>query len=194
MIDTQQRVEIFSSVWKQGGLAVTGLVLTAACAAMAFGPFDPVEPGRLKQIIGYAGLIFFLPILAMHLLRTATLRGPVITFAPEGFRDTRLAAEFIPWVAIADLSLWRQTRQKFLILDVDHDVESGLTLTRVVRWSRGLNRAFGMHGLWVTPVGLRIGFDELVSFANAYWMAAKVRQETKQEAIGMSLTGKEVER
>jgi hypothetical protein len=78
-----------------------------------------------------------------------SVSGPVVTVTPEGIRDTRVAAEVIPWSAITGISTWQYRGQKIMVLAVDPATESGLTLTRIARWSRGANRALGADGLCI---------------------------------------------
>ena len=102
-----------------------------------------------------------------------TARGPVVTITPEGIRDTRIAADVIPWSAVQGITTWEHRRQKILVFDVDPAVESRLALSRIARWSRDTNRALGADGLCVSAQGLAIDHDTLLNTSLAYAQAAQ---------------------
>jgi hypothetical protein len=54
-------------------------------------------------------------------------------------------------------------------------VESQLTLTPTVKWTRGANRGLGIDGLWITPAGLKIDLDTLLETCRAYAQGARRR-------------------
>lgn len=116
--------------------------------------------------------------------RLLTRRGPVVTIGPQGIRDTRVAAEFIPWRAVRDITTWDITRldkvgqqlmalagQQVMVLAVDPAVEQTLTLTRLARWSRARNRRAGADGLCIASADLKTDYDTLLSTSRAYWQA-----------------------
>ena len=96
------------------------------------------------------------------------MRGPVITITQEGIRDRRVAAELIPWSAVRGIKIWEYRGQRVMVFAVDPTVETGLDLTRTVRWTRDANRSLGADGLCVTAQGLKIGFDDLLETTVAY--------------------------
>jgi hypothetical protein len=170
MIDTHRTVEIEASPIRMLGLAALGLVVTAVCAVLVV---PGVAPGR--ELIGYVSVAFFGALTLVHLWRTITIRGPVITISPEGIRDTRVAADLIPWSAINDISICQYRNQRIMVLAVDPTVEAGLRLTRIARWTRGANRSLGVDGLCVMTPELKIGFDELLTTTQAYAQASRSR-------------------
>ena len=107
------------------------------------------------------------------LWRLVLQRGPVITITPDGIRDTRVAAELIPWRAVQDISTWQYHRQKVMVLAVDPAVESRLTLTRLARWTRSANRALGADGLCIVSNELKISYASLLETSVAYAEAAR---------------------
>ena len=138
-----------------------GLAMTALAAAMAFRMSDDIKPGSLPELMGYVGLILFGFITIYTLWRVAATRGPVLTLTQTGIIDTRVAAEEIPWSSVRTLSTWTMHRQKILVLDIDPEVEAGLSLTRIARWSREPNKRLGADGLCVAARGLKIDHDRL---------------------------------
>jgi hypothetical protein len=168
MIDTHRSVEIEGSRVRMFGLAVLGLLMTALSGAIALRAFPNVPPGSFAEFAGYAGTVFFGACTVLILWRAFTEHGPVITITPDGIRDSRVAAELIPWSAVHDIKIWESNGQRVMVLAVDPAVEAGFSLTRIARWTRGANRALGADGLCVTAQGLKMGFDELLATSLAY--------------------------
>jgi hypothetical protein len=166
-IDTRRAVEIEASPVRTLGLAALGIIMTAASAMIAVHVI-PVPPGSYVEFAGYVGMVFFAACTVLIVWRTFTTHGPVVTIAREGIRDVRVAAEVIPWGAVHDVKIWESNGQRVMVLAVDPAVEAGLTLTRIARWTRGVNRALGADGLCVTAQGLKIGFDTLLATSLAY--------------------------
>ena len=162
MTNTAERIEIHASPWKHIVLVVLGIGMTATSAAVAVPLLPNVPPGSFGQFIGYIGTVFFGVCTVLIVWRAFSQHGPVVTIAPEGLRDIRIAAEFIPWNAIRSISVWSMNGQKSIILSVDPSVEEGLTLTRVVRWTRKANAALGADGLAMTAQGLKLGHSDLL--------------------------------
>jgi hypothetical protein len=185
MIDTRCTVEIEASPVRMLGLAALGLLMTALSAAVALRAFPNVRPGSFAEFCGYAGAVFFAACTALLLWRASTTHGPVVIITREGIRDTRVAAELIPWSALNDIAIWENRGQRVMVLMVDPAVETGLNLTRVARWTRGANRAFGADGLCVTAQGLKIGFDELLATSLSYaraWQSSAAAATTYGDA------------
>jgi hypothetical protein len=177
-IDTSRAVEIEASPLKQFGLIVISVVMAALCGAIVLGGFAKVQPGSFREFVCYVGLVFF-PLCGLLLLwRAVTMRGPTVTITPEGIRDVRVAAEFIPWRAIHNISVWKHRRQRFIVLAVDPAVEAGLDLTRMARWSRNGNRALGADGLFIGAGELKIGFDDLLATCLAFAQASQSAADT----------------
>jgi hypothetical protein len=187
-IDMRRGVEIEASPVRMLGLAALGLLMTALSAAIALRVFPNVPPDTFVEFCGYAGTMFFAACTLLILWRAFTTHGPVVTITWEGIRDSRIAAELIPWSAINDIAIWEYRRQRVIVLAVDPAVEAGLTLTRMVRWTRGANRALGADGLCVTAQGLKIGFDELfattMAYARAWHSGAAAPTDTIDHADG----------
>lgn len=86
----------------------------------------------------------------------ALTMGAAVTLAPEGLRDARIAAEFIPWRAIEAVSTYTIAGESFVIVAVAPVFEARLKLSAITRWTRGANRAIGADGLAIAPQGLAI--------------------------------------
>jgi hypothetical protein len=167
-MDTTGRIEFSASPLRMLGFGVLGLALSALSAGLAFRLFGGVEPGDPGQLIGFAGLIFFGLCTALILKRALSMKGAVVTIAPEGIRDVRVAAEFIPWSAVRRIATWRHSGQNVMVLAIDPAVEHALSLTRVARWSRSANARLGADGLCITANGLEVDYETLLATALAY--------------------------
>jgi hypothetical protein len=173
MIDTSRTLEIASSPWKLLALSVVGVLMTAGSASVAFRLLPDTTPDSFQELAAYFGTLFFGLCTGLALWRLVGQRGPVITITPDGIRDTRVAAELIPWRAVQDISTWALQGQKVMVLAVDPAVESRLTTTPIARWSRGANRVLGADGLCITAVGLKIDYKSLLQTSIAYAEAAR---------------------
>jgi hypothetical protein len=169
-------LEISQSPWRMIALAGLGILMTALSASIALHLLPNLHLSSFQELATYAGTVLFALATGFVVWRLLTVRGAVITISPEGIRDTRVAAEFIPWNAIAGISTWQYRGQKVLVLAVDPAVESRLTLTRIARWTRGPNRALGADGLCVTAAGLNIRYDELLKTCLAQFQSADINR------------------
>lgn len=161
-------VEIHQSPWKMIGMAVMGILGTAMCAVVAFHLLPNTHLTPLQELAVDAGTLLAPLATVAAVWRLLTVRGAVITIMPEGIRDTRVAAELIPWSAITGISTWQYNRQKTLVLAVDPAAENKLTLTRIARWTRAPNRALGADGLCIVATGLNISYDKLLRTCMAH--------------------------
>jgi hypothetical protein len=171
--ETAGIVEVRQSPLAMLGLIVVGFVLIALCAAMAFHRTLGMPASGFEEFVGYVGVVFFGLCTGVGLWRMLSVRGPVVTITPEGIRDTRVAAEVIPWSAITGISTWQYRRQKIMVLAMDPVAESRLSLTRMARWSREPNRALGADGLCIAVTGLNIKYDALLRTCLAYAQSRK---------------------
>jgi hypothetical protein len=144
--DSPQVIEIEGSPAKLLGLLGLGVLMTALSAAVAIPLLPGFRPNAFHQFVGYFGAVFFGACTVTIAWRLITAGGPVVTITPQGIRDTRVAAEFIPWGAIRKIHTWQFSGQKMMVLAIDPAIERQLTLTKAARWSRGANRALGADG------------------------------------------------
>jgi hypothetical protein len=146
-------------------LAGVGIVMTATSIAVFF---LPGAVSLVRIVIGGFGTVFFGLCTGVWLWRLFRWRTPVVTISPEGIRDTRIAAEMIPWSAVTGISTWQFSGQKVMVLAMRPDVEDRLGLARAAHWSRGANRALGADGLCVRAAGLKIDYDSLLQISKDY--------------------------
>ncbi len=169
-IDTSKTIEVRGSRLKLVLLGILGTAMTAGCAWVAWAGL--ASPGSFAQLAIWIGVPFFGLCTLIGLRRLFTAEHVVLMLSPEGIRDTRVAAEVIPWAAVRGLGTWAMQGQKVLVLDVDPEAEKRLTLTRMARWTRGANAKLGADGLCIAATGLEIGYDALLDAATAYTEAA----------------------
>jgi hypothetical protein len=165
-IDTSRRLEFHGSRGKLLGLALLGAGMTALSLWIVAGGLAPA--GSLAELAGYAGALFFGAATLVGCYRLATANRVMLTIAPEGIRDVRVADAFIPWTSVRSLSTWSMQGQQVLVVEVDPETEKNLPLTRLARWSRGANKSLGADGLCISPAGLGLSYDELLGLATQY--------------------------
>lgn len=170
--DSSRILEIPGAPWAMMKFFLMGLAMTALSAAVAF-PLLDGQPGVLRQFIGFAGVAFFGLATVIMLWRMLTSRGAIVTLAPEGIRDIRVARGFIPWSAIRNITTSRSFDQDVMVLAIHPSAEARLRLTLIARLTRGPNRGLGINGLCVTAHGLRINFSDLLATTRAYARAAQ---------------------
>lgn len=125
------------------------------------------------QAVGWFGVVFFGAMLAIAAWRLLTVSGPVITVSPRGVRDTRVAADIVPWSAIKSISTWSAYNQPAIVLSVDPAIERTLKLTRLARLTRRANAAVGADGLCIASQGLKMRHEALLETITAYWQRAR---------------------
>jgi hypothetical protein len=142
-------------------LAGLGVLMTGMSAIVGFELIPDMQPSYFTKAACMFGTVFFALCTLIALWRLLFGRGPVITISPQGIRDSRVAADVIPWSAIRTISTWEHTGQRVLVLNVDPAVERTLRLSMIAKYTRSANRALGADGLCVTAQGLKISYDEL---------------------------------
>ena len=166
-------MEIKGSRIKLIGLFLVGILMTATAAALAFHWLPGRRAGDNSVALGWFGLLFFGLCTAVILWRLLTVGRTVITITPRGIKDRRLSADILPWSGIQRLSTTCIKSQRFIVLAVDPSIEKRLRLALVARLSRGPNRMFGIDGLCISTVGLKVKHDTLFKECMARWQAAR---------------------
>lgn len=172
-IDTSRRIEIGMAPWQMLRLAGLGVLMTGLSAVVGLRLIGNVPPGGFGQFAGLVGVFFFGLCTVLILRRFTTMRGGVVTLAPEGIRDERIAKAFVPWAAIRRIHTWKSYGQSIMVLEIDPLVEAKLPLTRAVTWTRSANRRLGADGLCVSAQGLDVSYDRLLAMTTAYAEAAR---------------------
>lgn len=171
MIDTSRRVEIGMS-GRMLRLATLSMLLTGISAVMGLRLIGNMPPGGFGQLAALAGMFVF-GVCSFVLLRRFSAGGPVVTLAPEGIRDQRIATAFVPWTAIRRISTRERYGQRVMVLEIDPIAEAQLPTARAVTWLRFANARLGADGLCVSGQGLDVGYDELLAMTTHYAEAAR---------------------
>lgn len=165
ILQANDRLEIYESrvrlgFFLAGGLLATlaALFMTGACLGVLLGFLGPpptmarqIVPPTLALLMGVVGIIMFGLISLQSADRLFGPRRPVLFLSPDGFKDTRISPDWIPWSAIMSA---KDYRDNGLFLDVDPRVVSRLRINFVNRFMRTANRLFGYRGLWVAAFPL----------------------------------------
>jgi hypothetical protein len=175
MIDTTRTIDIARAPEELFLLMAFGVAMTAGSGALAFGLVP--DDAMFLRALGVIGLVVF----ALCTLAVAReLLGPsgsVITMSPQGIRDTRIAAETIPWSAVTDVSTLKYRYSRSVALSVKPAVEARLTFPLIVRCTRPINRAFGYDEIPISANCARTDFATLMAFTMAYWQAWRGQQK-----------------
>jgi hypothetical protein len=164
-VDTGNTVEIRASPFRLlllgcGGLAAA--VLSYAIARTYAGT------GSFREFIGWVGVVFCGLVVLVAVWRALRMRQPMLTLAPAGFRDIRIASQFIPWSAVENLSIWRYRNTKTVVVKVGESVWRDFPLSRMARWSRSANISLGVDGLAIGTVELPMKSEELLEMMAAF--------------------------
>ncbi|MFI0845516.1 hypothetical protein [Mesorhizobium sp. IMUNJ 23232] len=122
--------------------------------------FIRIASGLLAIVLG-AAAVFFVARIVGREFRT-------LVVAPEGFQDTNVATEFVPWAAVTSMSVapvYFQGRQHFHAIDVriKDSAWNSLTLTRSAESNK---RQSG--NMWVLRVGKERDFQSFLAMMRAY--------------------------
>jgi hypothetical protein len=164
-------IELHASPTRLLTLLVFSMMSTGMAAALAFQVFPNMPADPAAASAAWSGLLFFGFCSFVAIWRLYAQRKPLVTLSPQGLRDTRVAAEPIPWTAIRSISTWQMQRQMVMVVAVEPEVEQRLTLSRLARWTRDVNRRHGADGLVVSAHGLKVGFPALFYACRDYWEA-----------------------
>jgi len=161
-------VEFEYSSGKLIRLTALGILITAASVFVALS----AGPDLTGKFFGYFGILFFGAATVKSLWLFFRSSGPVVTISPEGIRDARIAAQRIPWTAVARISTWSYASQKAVVLDLKPGATEQLNLTLLARWTRIPNRLFGVNGFAIVAAGIETDYQTLlqtcVAYARAY--------------------------
>ena len=144
-----------------GGLLAGCVIFVALGAALVSGNLSRNGANDFHELTGYASIVFFGSVGILVAWKWMTQQRPVIELTSTGIRDTRIAAQEIPWIAIERMGVWEFQGQKCIILGVAPEVESRLELTAMVRRTRAANAALGADGLAISATGLTMKFQAL---------------------------------
>lgn len=140
----------------------------------------------LRRMLGCFGMAFFGVMTGKFVWALCRPGGPVLSVSRYGIRDLRIANEFILWESVADVSACRVGRQSFVVLRLTPAVEQRLLGADTAQAMLAANRALGIDGVAISPVGLATDFDELLETCSAYFAAANRSAGPAQRSSGAS--------
>lgn len=149
-----------------------GVLMTLLSASIAFDWLPYRSAGSYQQVIGDIGIALFGLATAKLIWAMCAAKGPVLFVSRFGFRDLRVADEFILWDSIAQVSACEIRKQRFVVLTITPALEKRLFATSTGQALLRANRAFGLDGIAISPGGLATDFEALVSTCTAYHAAA----------------------
>ena len=159
-IDPSRTLEIAASQARTFRQLLLGILLTLIAALLLAYEGDGAPPIAWFAAIIFGGFTFFV------LWRLVTMeRGPVVTISPRGIRDIRLAAEFLPWTAVRNIS----SHAKMMVLTVDPAAVARLTLSPAARTAH----AAGPKTFYIRAADLDTDFDRLLMMCAIYAETAK---------------------
>ena len=154
-------------------LLAGGLLLTALCATLAFNWQHAKDVTNFQIAICYLGAGFFGLATCKVLWTLISSRDPVVFVTRVGIRDIRIADDTIAWRSVRDISLFRYSSQKIVVLQVDpllaERFEGGF-LKRVLTL---LNKPIGADGVLVAG-GLTMDGEALFNTCKQYWTAGRL--------------------
>ncbi|MCB1521390.1 MAG: hypothetical protein KDJ37_12555 [Hyphomicrobiaceae bacterium] len=156
-------------------LTLLGIVMAGVSAAVAMVANSQSDGELFPKIAGTFGAVFFGLCTLIILSRMFSTRSPAITLTLQGWQDTRIAPEVVPWSVVRSVSSRSISNQTFVVVEIDPAYERRLRLTRMVRLTRRPNAMLGFDGLVVNPSGLDASHEELYSAFSDYLAAASGR-------------------
>lgn len=164
------------------GFALTMALLSAAIA------LDWIVGGEawLRRTVGYAGMACFGLVAAKFAWALFAERRPVLSVSRDGIRDLRIANEFILWESVTDVTACRVGRQNFVVLKLTPAVEQRLFCADTAQAMLAANRALGLDGIAISPLGLATDFDGLLATCSGYFAAARRAADPEQRSSGAS--------
>ena len=120
--------------------------------------------------VGAIGLAFVLTsICVFEAIRAIRGKRPVLTLTPDGFINTSIAPELVPWSAVEDMkivsaSFHGRERPVSIEIKIKDSVWNGLTLSRSARLIR-----YQSDTLWISDIGkVPDVFHAMRSYAHAH--------------------------
>src|SRR3981189_1611721 len=143
------------SVAKMLGRLVVAVVMTGACALVAFYAIPAVAPGSRAALLGAAGFVFF-GLVTIVIFLQSFRTGPVVEVRTSGLRDHRRSPDVIPWTALAKVSITSGGGRRLLALQFRAGTK--LRPSRLRRTVGQMNAAAG--GFSISMAGLDGSVDE----------------------------------
>ncbi|WP_422377045.1 STM3941 family protein [Roseibium sp.] len=132
------------------------------------GVFDAPGSEGDGQVLGIVCMAFFGGLGLFGAIRLLLKPDQAIEIGPEGIRDERISADWLPWAHITGISTWRSRGSSFIMLDLDETFEATLNQSVVYKAYRLANALVGAQGHCLNPMGFGVSFRDLQSIVLAY--------------------------
>lgn len=132
------------------------------------GMFDAPGSEGDGRILGIICMVFFGGLGLYGAIRLLLKPDLAIEIGPEGIRDERISADWLPWAHIIGISTWRSRGSSFIMLELDETFEAGLKKSAAYKAFKLANALVGAQGHCLNPVGFEVSFRDLRSVILAY--------------------------
>jgi hypothetical protein len=154
-----------------------GLSICLVLFALSLAPALMEKEVAADRYLGWAGVVVFGAALGIGTWRLRRFKEPLVTLGPQGICCAQISPQFVPWSAIADLSVKRSRRQgpdtvviKLFGSDLDE-----LSRVKDNPWGRPANPLAGVNQLYVVPWELGLKTEDLLQLISVYADAHRAR-------------------
>jgi len=132
------------------------------------GIFDAPGSEGDGRILGIICMVFFGGLGLYGAIRLLLKPDLAIEIGPEGIRDERISADWLPWAHITGISTWRSRGSSFIMLDLDETFEANLKQSNFYKLYRFANMLVGARGHCLNPMGFGVSHRNLHAILLAY--------------------------
>lgn len=132
------------------------------------GVFDAPGSEGDGRILGIVCMAFFGGLGLFGTIRLLLKPDLAIEIGPEGIRDARISADWLPWAHITGISTWRSRGSSFIMLDLDETFEAGLKQSAAYKAVKLANALVGARGHCLNPMGFGVSFAKFKTTLLAY--------------------------
>ncbi|MBZ9771156.1 STM3941 family protein [Mesorhizobium sp. CO1-1-8] len=171
-IDVTQIVEFSRSPLRLTGLVILGAFTCTVSFLFAWPMLAFVSAGSFNQFLGWMGVLLFGAHFLHFLWALISPNQTVVIIAPAGFKDRRIAPEFIAWTSIEKLSAYDYRGYKMsFVIGISEVERRKLSTTLKARWDRINTHLAGLSGLWVVTNDLDVHFGDIFRLVTEYTKA-----------------------
>jgi len=132
------------------------------------GAFDAPGSEGDGRILGMICMAFFGGLGLYGVIRLALKPDQVIEIGPEGIRDARISADWLPWAYITGISTWSSRGASMIMLELDETFETTLNQSALYKAFKLANAVVGAQGHCLNPMGFGVSSSDLWSVILAY--------------------------
>lgn len=152
-------------------IAVRIFVLCSVTPLAAFGFWAGSDLPMFVRLLGLAAVVVLLLICIAQVIKLISGKRQVLKLSPQGFTDTNIAPETVPWTSVERMSIvspsFRGTQRNIAVqLHINGAAWEQLTLTRSARINRSQTGA-----MWIMHRGRQSEFDSFARAVRSYTLA-----------------------